>query len=669
MRSDDHQFKLTSHVAVIMTAKLPPFAPFAPPSFRREIIPEEWEACLDSWITLAQAHLRLPTQTFIKASENERSGLIPFLTTYMEQVLNTPVQTLHGTPSELSLRKETFLLTHRLLSLNKPPEILLKQSFLSNLSRTFSKSHELQKLLSSLWKRKGSVIEQDLQKSKEVLIKDLDGGNLDAVNSVIKRLAPLLHCSPDAASFFMVGSDLLDSIVAVYPKISPAVQKSLTLFTYLGLVSLISGDKPNLSLLSDHLYSLKSSNISKSGEKSLISDLATDTPLIGKIKTSSAAEGAGRSRKLEQLLSEFRQPNTAIPKRLIRRKIDKGKGKATEDGTMHIHRMSLISHIQDLFPDLGSSFITKLLDEYNEDVEQVTAHLLDDSLPPHLQALDRTEQIPPSSFPSTSKDLVPDMIPHSTPPLLPSRRNIFDNDEFDQLAVDTSKLHIGRKNAKLTADAVLADRSTAPNKAAILSALAAFDSDDDERDDTYDIEDVGGTVDSTSANNEADIDKNEEALFTAYRSSPELFSRDAATRRGQGRAALKLETGMTDEAIEGWGIMIQRDPRRLRRLEARYATFTGQQQNLERTAYRGSPTGSGGEEEQDGGFAGRGGRGRGRGGYRGGGRGRGGIVAGPSGEVDTLVARQKKEANKGSRANHNRRDQRAKKMARGGFPG
>jgi len=69
---------------------------------------------------------------------------------------------------------------------------------------------------------------------------------------------------------------------------------------------------------------------------------------------------------------------------------------------------------------------------------------------------------------------------------LPIRRNVFDDDDFDRLALNPSHLHFGRKDADKTADDILEDKSMAPNKAAILSALAAFDSDDDERDDTYD---------------------------------------------------------------------------------------------------------------------------------------------------------------------------------------
>lgn len=265
-------------------------------------------------------------------------------------------------------------------------------------------------------------------------------------------------------------------------------------------------------------------------------------------------------------------------------------------------------------------------------------------------------------------------MPRSTPPLLPSRRNVFDDDELDRLAVDTSQLHIGKRAPERTADDILADRSTAPNKAAILSALAAFDSDDDERDDTYDAADVGGTVDAATSEDPAN--DNEETLWRTYQSTPNAFERDQATRRGAARTKLKTETGMTDEAIEGWAVMLSRNANQKRRLEMKYSaasTFTGQQNELTSTAWRASPAGSGTEQSDTdgGGRGGRGGRARGgRARGRGGGPGRGGgNVAGPSGEHDTEQARRRKEASKSQRANHNRRDQRAKKMARGGFPG
>jgi activating signal cointegrator complex subunit 2 len=264
------------------------------------------------------------------------------------------------------------------------------------------------------------------------------------------------------------------------------------------------------------------------------------------------------------------------------------------------------------------------------------------------------------------------MQPRSTPPMPPQRRNVFDDDEFDRLQISESRLHRGNKRNDRTADELLKDRSMAPSKAAILSALAAFDSDDDERDDTYDTADVGGAVDSAAPPGDDNSNMREEdetSLFSLYKQSPEAFGRDSDTRRSKLRFSMKQDTGMTDEEIEGWAIMLSRDPRKMRRLESRGASAALAQPALASTAYRASPAGSDAEDSGEGGSrGGRGGyRGRVRGGDRGG-RGRGGTVAGPANEKDTQVARQRKTANRGSRANHNRRDQRAKKMARGGFP-
>lgn len=269
------------------------------------------------------------------------------------------------------------------------------------------------------------------------------------------------------------------------------------------------------------------------------------------------------------------------------------------------------------------------------------------------------------------------MAPRNTPPQLPHRRTVFDNEpdaDIANLTLGTSRLHIGKRNAKRTADDILADRSGAPAKAAILSALAAFDSDDDERDDTYDAADVGGAVDRT---NDEDVGGTaEETLYRAWQTDKTVFARDAETRRGAGRRALRDQTGMTDEAVEGWGIMLERDPGRMKRLDARYGEWKGarQQRELIGTAWRAgedeSGTGESGNETGPSNRGGGRGRGRGRGGRGGGGPGRGGgTVAGPTGDKDTEAARRRKEASKGSRANHNRRDQRAKKMARGGLAG
>ena len=628
-------------------------------------MPEEWESCLDSWVFLIQRYLTLPVKVFaVKASKN------PSIAHFLVSCVKDPP--IAKDIKSLRLRQQCFLLAHRMLTAVKPiPSPLLEWDYLANLSLVYGKSTALSRLLEDIWDQvlDGSP---SLETHKRVLIKILEARSTGSeLEWVLTPNLALIRACHRYGQFLMVGSDLVDALSSAYERVEPSLKQKIVTVVYFSLMSLMGPD-PKTSTLIDHLYGLKSSPIIKA--------MVESTPFLQKMREQTSGQESGRAKSLIASLASYEKGPGGRPKRPVRRKLDKGKRRDNDQyghgalGNVHVHKLSLVSQVQDLFPDLGSGFIIKLLDEYDDDTALVTDALLNDNLPAHLQELDRTEEITHTSTPQTH-DLAPDLAPHSTPPLLPSRRNIYDDDDFDRLAVDASKLRLGKKE-NVTADKLLAAERSTGQKAAILSALAAFDSDDDERDDTYDVEDVGGTVDTTNDDNAADLrqEMHEEALFNAYNMTPDLFNRDAETRRGKARAALRSETGMTDEAIEGWAIMVARDPRWSRRLEAKFKMGGGGQRPpqrvLEGTAWRGDSGTEGTEDSDVGGAArgGRGGRGRGRG--RGGGGGRGGAgVAGPSDDKGTQVARQRKDANKGSRANHNRRDQRAKKMARGGFPG
>ncbi|KAK8222014.1 hypothetical protein M8818_000182 [Zalaria obscura] len=653
---------------------LPQIAPYPPASVRKSLPPNEWEACLDAWLSLTDLYLRANAKDFASAAQNELS-LIGFLRSFYHEESHEHHRQGPTSTKQQRLRKTAFLLTHRtMFEPRPPPATLLEWDFLADFSHVYMKTQSLEALLRNLWRQHGSEIERSLQRLKASFVKALESSQSSAGEGSVKQLAPLIYASADTGAFLMRGSDFIDAAASSYE--SSRFRQDLVTLCYLGLISLTKGEKPNHSILFDHLYSLKAvADKFPPTQPSLLSDLVTNTPLLSKLQTAITGKDAERARKLAETLSPLRSPAIAR-RRPTRRRVYKGKGKDTYghgaiNAEQHIHRMSLITQIQDLFPDLGSGFISALLDEYSESVETVTAHLLDDSLPPHLRDLDRSAQL--SAPPPTEQQRSDHLAPRSTPP--PQRRNVFDNDEFDRLEVEASRLHIGRRNERLTADAIMSDRSTAPRKSAILSALAAFDSDDDERDDTYDVEDVGGTVDAArpGGETERDVDAagredgaNEEALWRAWKLDHATFGRSAEVRRCNPRQALKNETGMTDEAIEGWAVMLERDPRRLKRLEAKFGTWDGQQRDIGRSRWvqEDEESDTGGSGAERGGFRGRG-RGRGRGG---GGRGRGN-VAGPASERGTQQARDRKEASKGSRANHNRRDQRARKMARGGFPG
>lgn len=627
-------------------------------------MPEEWELCMDSWIILIETYLLMSQENFrLKAVKD------PSIAQFLASYVKTPQ--LSPDAKSRSLRKICFLLIHRVFtSLDKLSASLSEWTFWATLSLAYIKSKELSELLSRKWIQEDMDSNKSMARYKSALTRALE---VEHLNPELEQLLPqtmaLLRACYPYGQYLMLGSDLLDALSSAYEK-KPRLRKKIVTITYFSFASLMKPERSRIPTLLDHLFSL---NSAASKNDSLLKAVVESAPLLQMMRTTIAGPESGRAKSLFESLKRFEKTSDGRTKKHVRRKIDKGKGKESAQyghgslGDMHVHKLSLVSQIQDLFPELGAGFVMKLFDEYNDDTEQVTAHLLDNSLPEHLKEADRAEALhQPQQI--QDYDLVPNLAPHATPPLLPTRRNVYDDDEFDRLAVDASKLRLG-KDQSTTADQLLASQRDTGSKAAILSALAAFDSDDDERDDTYDVEDVGGTVDTTAGDNADDLkqDVHEEALFNAYSMTPDIFNRDAETRRSKSRAELKRETRMTDEAIEGWGIMVGRDPRRLDRLKRKFEMGNRPQQRaLEGTAWRGD---SGTEDSDAGGVRGGRGGGRARGRGSGGGRGRGGEVAGPSEDRGTQVARQRKDANKGSRANHNRRDQRAKKMARGGFPG
>ncbi|KXH61329.1 CUE domain-containing protein [Colletotrichum nymphaeae SA-01] len=676
-----------------MATSLPPLAPFPTPSWRAKLSSQEWEALLEAWTTLTQAYLALSDKDLSRAATREDASIPAFLSSFTTQVAEAGPSPILGSSSSTTskaLLRSAFTLTSRLLTnpITPPPTPLTTAPFLCAFSKLYRKNAPT--TLLKAFHLHASALEHPLAGLKKSLAQSMEAGlkaDLKSLEARLANLNHLLHASPHAAAFFLAGSDFFDGLVTAFKITNPPLRKVLVAMMYLCLIGLTEGEQPRFGMLADVLFSLKSAaETHRVGplnvNDSLVAELVTVTPVLKQLSKRAEEKGAASTALKSRIsaLEGFKKPGGGMmrPKRLVKRKVDKGKGKdVAEEGQvqaeLHMHRQSQISLIQDLFPDLGSGFISKLFDEYGDNTEIVTAHLLEDSLPPHLAAMDRSAPLSPTLERRKSQ-----LEPRPTPPQLPERHNVFDDDELDRLELDVSKLHFGKKGPEKTADDVLKDRSTAPNKAAILSALAAFDSDDDERDDTYDADDVGGTVDNANEEADGQKDASEEILYKAFQADPSVFDRQATTRRGQARGKLREETGMTDEAIEGWAVMLARNPGQKRRLEAKYsgaAAFTGTQTEILSTAWRASPAGSGAEDSENGGGSssrggggGRGRRGRGRGGRGGGGRG-GGNVAGPTGEKETEAVRRRKEASKSSRANHNRRDQRAKKMARGGFPG
>lgn len=376
---------------------LPPFASFPPANIRSEIPPEEWQGCLESWVLLAKCNLLLSSEEFSLQITKDHS-IVEFLLSYVRQNAASNEDPTNRSESAKRLRRESFLLLHRILMEVKPvPTVLLEWAFLGDFSMIYHSSKSLMELLESVWDREGLENSTSMQKSKtyiiEMIEKDVGKGTpaeTPDVELALRRAACLLKVCYQYGQFLMLGSDFLDSLSTTYENASYDFQTREEIIGCLCLSSLLDSRRPKFSTLIDHVYELNKA----SHHQSLCKGIFSNTPLLSRMREQIKGPEKERAKKLMADLSEFE----SAKKKTVWRKLDKGKGRAEGEygcgalENLHAHKLSLVTQIQDLFPDLGSGFIVRLLDEYDEDVEQVTAHLLDASLPPHLRHLDRSEE-------------------------------------------------------------------------------------------------------------------------------------------------------------------------------------------------------------------------------------------------------------------------------------
>ncbi|KAG1753611.1 uncharacterized protein EDB91DRAFT_1234067 [Suillus paluster] len=323
-----------------------------------------------------------------------------------------------------------------------------------------------------------------------------------------------------------------------------------------------------------------------------------------------------------------------------------------------------ISQVMDIFPDKSPGYIRALLAQPAfGNAEKVIEALLEGTAPGEASLAQDV------SVGNSARAIFNEPI---------ERRNVFDDE-----ILDVSKIHVGKRNQDDAS--VLRDREAIEQmKADILRRAEAMSDGEEEEDggkpaEVDDDLDFGGevkVVGDGEASSEGEDDGDEEPpklnpetiLELAYIRDAELFNRDANTRRSKARIDLKAQTGKhfvllvsclaesctdwSDEQIEGWKIMLERNPNKDKILQkhefsgnrAGYITMTGD-------AGGSGPPSRGGD------------RGRGRGG-RGAGRGRGrGRGAGDGGDAKE---RAWKDKNKASRGNHNRKRGHDKKMANAG---
>ena len=657
---------------------IPPLVLYPDANVKASLPTAEWEACLDSWLFSLEYRLRLQDKEFSNFRLSQEASGVSFLLSFFRSSRGDNAASLR-LQKEKVLFKRAYLLLRRLLLVTAAPldyEVSKLLDLVCLACQKYASVADWKITLMQMWKRNQKQMTHAVEEWKKSTLKMLSTQS-DSLLDKFRLLDAFLKVSADTGLVLMTGSDYLETLMEAFSRLqavsgSNSLERVMTEHIFYCLRSLMSDGSSHGHLLLDHLFFMKSeaerTTRAKPNQPTLCSSLLCSTSFLRHFAADSSVTSSQRGQGLLDSLMAYRQNTRHLhgPAAPRRKKVTKGKGKADSNEEMHMHKASRISQVHDLFPNLPNHYILKLLDNFHDDTEAVVAALLEpDSLSADLRDHGSFEEpVPDINGPAH------DLVPRSTPPPPSYRRNVLYGDEFDA----KGRLHVGRKDAKL--DQAETGDDHARRKAAIMFALAAFDSDDDERDDTYDVADVGGTVDATIDSDdrprpERNLDQNphEETLFRVWRDSPEIFSRDSKTRISKVRQELKRDTQMSDEQIEGWAIMLRKDPKVQERLEKKYAasqTFRGSQATVASTRWQGDNTPEDSEEGE-----GSGGRRMGQAQIRGnrtwgrGGRG-GGSAAGPSGDAATQAARKRKEQGRGrGGAGHNRREGRAKKMGRG----
>uniref|UniRef100_A0A8B9NGT6 Activating signal cointegrator 1 complex subunit 2 n=2 Tax=Accipiter nisus TaxID=211598 RepID=A0A8B9NGT6_9AVES len=286
---------------------------------------------------------------------------------------------------------------------------------------------------------------------------------------------------------------------------------------------------------------------------------------------------------------------------------------------------SLISQVKDLLPDLGEGFILACLEEYSYNAEQVINNILEDKLVPYLDKLDRTMQ----------RQLKPDPTP-----LVTSRYNVFQNDEFDVFSrdsVDVSRIQKGKRREKDTTRSLLNDKRLVAEQKERYSQYSVIVEEipvqqgeaqlykedyEDEYDDTYDGNQVGAN----------DADSDDELISRRPFTIPQVL-RPKGHEEGLEEEEEDEEEEEEEAEKERTKDHFVQDPAVLReRAEARRLAYLARKGHKhDNSAVVGNVKGHGQNRE-------------------------------------TVQERRKKEANKSTRANHNRRVMADRKRNKGMIP-
>lgn len=216
-----------------------------------------------------------------------------------------------------------------------------------------------------------------------------------------------------------------------------------------------------------------------------------------------------------------------------------------------------IQKLQELFPASTEAFLDECLCACGGDVEAAVCMILESN-----STVDTQKSIDTC----TGKERVCP-VNSGCPVATGNDRCLPGGNKLDRV-VEIQKIYRGKKGYA-SADAMLEDKLfVREHKQMIMDSV--FVNDEDEKDDTY--EEAGSS--DGEVREECRMNRVDGILYTTYIVSPEVFNRTMEARRSCGRKELQASTGLSDEQIECWKMMLDRNPRQAEKYEEMYG-FSG----------------------------------------------------------------------------------------------
>lgn len=195
-----------------------------------------------------------------------------------------------------------------------------------------------------------------------------------------------------------------------------------------------------------------------------------------------------------------------------------------------IRRAISVAQIKEMFSDIPLLRITQLLDQFVA-VQDVIAHLLE-----------HPEEISGSQSGSASKPVISSKQVQNQSPKI----------KYDAPELDPSKKFIRT------------DDFPAPPESSVEHTLRLVEIQMEEEEED-EIEEAARSADPASAKA---LDKVERHLWQTYQKNPDLFT--TKQRKSRARTELKHATNWSDEQLEGWAKILERNPRRKHIMETRF---------------------------------------------------------------------------------------------------